>query len=91
MKKIALSMAILLTLLFSACSSETQDLIGDNLSLSEVSEASTEGATTVPTEQSASTTVSLEDLTKQGLGGIHLRFQMSGITKIVLESVDDFR
>ena len=91
MKKIALSMAILLTLLFSACSSETQDLIGDNLSLSEVSEASTEGATTVPTEQSASTTVSLEDLTKQGLGGIHLRFQMSGITKIVLESVDGFQ
>ena len=91
MNKIILNIAILLTLLFSACSSETQDLIGDNLPLSEASEASTEDAITVPTEQSASTTVSLEDLAKQGLGGIHLRFQMSGITQVVLESVDEYQ
>ncbi len=91
MNKIILNIAILLTLLFSACSSETQDLIGDNLPLSEASEASTEDAITVPTEQSASTTISLEDLVKQGLGGIHLRFQMSGITQVVLESVDEYQ
>lgn len=91
MKKIVSSIAILLTLFFSACSSDTQDLLGDNLPQNEYSGTSTEGATTVPTEQLASTTISLEDLTKQGLGGIHLCFQMSGVTQVVLESVDGYQ
>ncbi len=85
MKKITLSTAFLLTLFFSACSPETQDLLG------EASEPTSENMVTVSTEQAASTTISLEGLVKQGLGGIHLRFQMSGITQIVLESVDGYQ
>ena len=90
MKKITFCMALLLASLFSACSSDTQDFSGDKPS-SEATEGTTEKAVTVSTEQSAGTAVSLEDLTKQGLGGVHLNFQMSGITQVVLESVDGYQ
>lgn len=86
MKTKILCIAILSATLFHACSSETQDVIGD---LGEVSETN---ATTVPSEQYANEAVaSLDDLARQGLGGLLLNFQMSGITKVVLESVDGYQ
>lgn len=45
----------------------------------------------VPVEQSPSTIISLEDVATKRLGGIHLNFNMSGVTKVVLESVDGFQ
>lgn len=45
----------------------------------------------VPIEQSPSTIISLEDVATKRLGGIHLNFNMSGVTKVVLESVDGFQ
>lgn len=42
-------------------------------------------------EQSPSTIISLEDVATKRLGGIHLNFNMSGVTKVVLESVDGFQ
>ena len=44
-----------------------------------------------PVEQSPSTIISLEDVATKRLGGIHLNFNMSGVTKVVLESVDGFQ
>ena len=91
MKKITFYIFLLSALLFSACSSDTQDFSGDNQPSGEATEGTTEKAVTVPTEQSAGTAISLEDLTSQGLGGVHLNFQMSGITQVVLESVDGYQ
>lgn len=45
----------------------------------------------VPVEQSPNTIISLEDVATKRLGGIHLNFNMSGVTKVVLESVDGFQ
>ena len=84
-------MLFLSALLFSACSSDTQDFAGDNQPSGQATEGTTEKAVTVSTEQTASTAISQEDLTRQGLGGIHLNFQMSGITQVVLESVDGYQ
>ncbi len=80
-----LNAAIMSAALLCACSSETRDVIGD------LGEAPEENSITVATEQYANEAVSLDDLAKQGLGGIHLNFQLSGITQVVLESVDGYQ
>ncbi len=86
-------LAVLMTTLFSACSSDDPDVMEDNLSSEETSEGTTPvfTAENVPAEQSAGTTVSLEELAKEGLGGIRLNFQMTGVTQVVLESVDGYQ
>ncbi len=87
MRKIFCFLAVLMTMLFTACSSDSLDLTG------EVQEEPTQevSAVTVPAEQSAGTAVSLENLAKEGLGGIRLNFQMSGVTQVILESVDGYQ
>ena len=86
-------MAVLTAMLFSACSSDSPEITGDNSPSSEATADSTKeiSAVTVPTEQMASTSVSLDELAQKGLGGIHLNFQMSGVTQVVLESVDGYQ
>ena len=93
MKKLLFSLAVLMAMLFSACSSDSSEITGDNSPSSEVSADSTKefSAVTVPTNQIASTTLSLEELAKEGLGGIHLNFLMSGVTQVILESVDGYQ
>lgn len=79
---------------FAACSSDNQifpEEIPTVETPSDPAEDENEGEMVVPTEQSASTIVSLEDVAKKGLGGIKLNFTMSGITKIELESVDGYQ
>lgn len=85
MKAMTLNAAIMSAALLCACSSVERDVIGD------LDEATEGNAITVATEQYANEAVSLDDLAKQGLGGIHLNFQMSGITQVVLESVDGYQ
>ncbi len=93
MRKIFCFLAVLMTMLFTACSSDSLDLTGDNSPSGEVQEEPTQevSAVTVPAEQSAGTAVSLENLAKEGLGGIRLNFQMSGVTQVILESVDGYQ
>ncbi len=93
MRKIFCFLAVLMTMLFTACSSDSLDLTGDNSPSGEVQEEPTQevSAVTVPAEQSAGTAVSLDNLAKEGLGGIRLNFQMSGVTQVILESVDGYQ
>lgn len=93
MKNTFFLMAVLTAMLFSACSSDSPEITGDNSPSSEATADSTKeiSAVTVPTEQMASTSVSLDELAQKGLGGIHLNFQMSGVTQVVLESVDGYQ
>ncbi len=93
MRKIFCFLAVLMTMLFTACSSDNLDLTGDNSPSGEVQEEPTQevSAVTVPAEQSAGTAVSLDNLAKEGLGGIRLNFQMSGVTQVILESVDGYQ
>ncbi len=93
MRKIFCFLAVLMTMLFTACSSDSLDLTGDNSPSGEVQEEPTQevSAVTVPAEQSAGTVVSLDNLAKEGLGGIRLNFQMSGVTQVILESVDGYQ
>ncbi len=93
MRKRFCFLAVLMTMLFTACSSDSLDLTGDNSPSGEVQEEPTQevSAVTVPAEQSAGTAVSLDNLAKEGLGGIRLNFQMSGVTQVILESVDGYQ
>ena len=93
MKHTFFTLTVLMTMLCSACSSDSPDATEDNLPSDETSEEATTvySAENIPTEQSASTTISLEELTQEGLGGIHLHFQMAGVTQVVLESVDGYQ
>ncbi len=93
MKKKLLFLTALMTVLFTACSSDSPETIGSKSPTSETSEEPTNEVTAVnvPAEQSASAAVSLEEIAKEGLGGIHLNFQMSGVTQVVLESVDGYQ
>ncbi len=93
MKKKLLFLTALMTVLFTACSSDSPESIGSKSPTSETSEEPTNEVTAVnvPAVQSASAAVSLEEIAKEGLGGIHLNFQMSGITQVVLESVDGYQ
>ncbi len=93
MKKKLLFLTALMTVLFTACSSDSPETIGSKSPTSETSEEPTNEVTAVnvPAVQSASAAVSLEEIAKEGLGGIHLNFQMSGITQVVLESVDGYQ
>ncbi len=93
MKKKLLFLTALMTVLFTACSSDSPETIGSKSPTSETSEEPTNEVTAVnvPEEQSASAAVSLEEIAKEGLGGIHLNFQMSGVTQVVLESVDGYQ
>lgn len=50
-----------------------------------------DGTITVPFEQSASDVVSLDEIKAKELGGIRLNFTMSGITQVILESVDGYQ
>ncbi len=88
MRKISLTFAIMLAMLLTACSTDTPDF---NETPQEPTEETAEETVTVPAVQSASTAVSPDDAVKKGLGGIRLNFQMSGITEIVLESVDGYQ
>lgn len=85
-KTIFASMAFML-MFFTACSSDNQ-IFSEEIPLDPTED---EEEVVVPTEQSASTIVSLEDVAKKGLGGIKLNFTMSGITKIEQESVDGYQ
>ncbi len=93
MKKKLLFLTALMTVLFTACSSDSPESIGSKSPTSETSEEPTNEVTAVnvPAVQSASAAVSLEEIAKEGLGGIHLNFQMSGVTQVVLESVDGYQ
>ncbi len=93
MKKKLLFLTALMTVLFTACSSDSPETIGSKSPTSETSEEPTNEVTAVnvPAVQSASAAVSLEEIAKEGLGGIHLNFQMSGVTQVVLESVDGYQ
>ncbi len=93
MKHTFFTLTVLMTMLFSACSSDSPEGMEDNLPSGETTEEATTvySAENIPTEQSASTMVSLEELTQEGLGGIHLNFQMTGVTQVVLESVDGYQ
>lgn len=86
MKKVILSMLPILCLLISGC----QEATDADISPQEKPANSYEEAV-VPVEQSPSTIISLEDVATKRLGGIHLNFNMSGVTKVVLESVDGFQ
>ncbi len=92
-KNITIGMlAALLSVSLSACSSSDQDPT-EELPLEEETDSSSEGEdgiVVVPTEQVASSTVSLDDIKAKGLGGIHLNFTMSGVTQVILESVDGY-
>ncbi len=91
-KNIAIAMLALLSMSFSACSSSDNDPT-EELPLEEETDSSSDsedGIVVVPSEQIASSTVSLDDAKAKGLGGIHLNFTMSGITQVVLESVDGY-
>ena len=93
-KNIAIGMLALLTLFFSACSSDSNDLIEDETpSVEEPASpsANEDGTITVPFEQSASDGVSLDEIKAKELGGICLNFTMSGITQVILESVDGYQ
>ena len=94
MKKIIFASMVFMLMFFAACSSDNQifpEEIPTVETPSDPAEDENEGEMVVPTEQSASTIVSLEDVAKKGLGGIKLNFTMSGITKIELESVDGYQ
>ena len=86
MKKVILSMLPILCLLISGC----QEATDADISPQEKPANSYEEAV-APVEQSPSTIISLEDVATKRLGGIHLNFNMSGVTKVVLESVDGFQ
>ena len=94
MKKIIFASMAFMLMFFAACSSDNQ-IFPEEIPTVETpfdsAEDGNEGEVVVPTEQSASTIVSLEDVAKKGLGGIKLNFTMSGITKIELESVDGYQ
>ena len=91
MKHISMTIAILMAMLFSACSSDSQDILEEESPQEESSTNPTEEVPTVPTEQSPSTIASFGDVAQKGLGGIHLNFNMSGVTRVVLESVDGYQ
>lgn len=88
MKKITSIVALMLAMLLPGCSADTPDFEEPK---EEPTETPVEEVVTVPTVQSASTAVSLDEVAKKGLGGIRLNFQMSGITEVVLESVDGYQ
>ncbi len=85
----------MMALASTACSSDGTDITGDNTTppaeapKDPTKEAAT--AATVPTVQSAATAISTEEIAKEGLGGIRINFQMTGITQVVLESVDGYQ
>ena len=89
LKKLMMASLILMLVLFSACSSDSNDFGNDDPNPEETPANPKEDEVTVPAEQSPSTFVSLDEVVAKGLGGIKLNFQMSGITKIELESVDN--
>ena len=94
MKKIIFASMAFMLMFFAACSSDNQIFPEEMPTVenpSDPAEDENEREVVVPTEQSASTIVSLEDVAKKGLGGIKLNFTMSGITKIELESVDGYQ
>ena len=84
-------MAVLAMALFAACTADNPNIIGEEPTLDEVPTASTDEAVTVPSDQSPSTVTSIGDVSLKELGGIRLRFSMTGITKVVLESVDGYQ
>lgn len=79
--------------LFAACSSDELDVDGTapTEEMPSTPAEDKDGEIEVSTEQSSSTVISLEEVGKNGLGGIKLNFSMSGITKIELESVDGYQ
>ncbi len=91
-KTIWMSMTLMMGL-FAACSSDELDVDGTapTEEMPSTPAEDKDGEIEVPTEQSSSTVISLEEVGKNGLGGIKLNFSMSGITKIELESVDGYQ
>ena len=91
-KTIWMSMTLMMGL-FAACSSDELDVDGTapTEEMPSTPAEDKDGEIEVPTEQSSSTVISLEEVGKKGLGGIKLNFSMSGITKIELESVDGYQ
>lgn len=91
-KTIWMSMTLMMGL-FAACSSDELDVDGTapTEEMPSTPAVDKDGEIEVPTEQSSSTVISLEEVGKKGLGGIKLNFSMSGITKIELESVDGYQ
>ena len=93
-KNIARGLLAFLTIFLSACSSDSPDFVDTETSSVEESATSLEnedGTITVPCEQSASDVMSIDDIKAKGLGGIRLNFTMSGITQVILESVDGYQ
>ncbi len=93
-KKITIGLLALLTIFFSACSSDSQDLTEEGTpTIEEPTSPSDneEGTITVPFEQTASNNIALDAIKAKGLGGIRLNFSMSGITQVILESVDGYQ
>ncbi len=84
-------MAVLAMALFAACTADSPNIIGEEPTLDEVPTDSTDEAVAVPSDQSPSTVTSIGDVSLKELGGIRLRFSMTGITKVVLESVDGYQ
>lgn len=91
-KTIWMSMTLMMGL-FAACSSDELDVDGTapTEEMPSTPAEDKDEEIEVPTEQSSSTVISLEEVGKKGLGGIKLNFSMSGITKIELESVDGYQ
>ncbi len=79
----------------TACSSDGTDITDNNQTPpAEAPKDSTQEAATavtVPTVQSAGTAVSQDEIIKDSLGSIRINFQMSGVTQVVLESVDGYQ
>ena len=91
LKTLVMAMA---AMTFAACSSDpTEDGTKDQQETTapKTDEQTADETVTVPNVQSATTTVSLEDIQKKGLGGIKVQFSMTGITKLELESVDNYQ
>ena len=91
LKTLVMAMA---AMTFAACSSDpTEDGTKDQQETTapKTDEQTADETVTVPNVQSATTTVSLEDIQKKGLGGIKVQFNMTGITKLELESVDNYQ
>lgn len=91
LKTLVMAMA---AMTFAACSSDpTEDSTKDQQETTapKTDEQTADETVTVPNVQSATTTVSLEDIQKKGLGCIKVQFSMTGITKLELESVDNYQ
>lgn len=68
--------------LLNSCSKEDSDAVND---------AAEETELTVSTQQWDVDVTDPDVVTSKGLGGIHLNFSLSGITQVVLESVDGYQ